>query len=106
MIHTGILLVCVAASLPLALAQDSHGSIFGQVTDSSQAIIPSAVVRAKRTDTNQTVETKTDPSGDYSLTFFSARCYTVEAARGRIKTLPSTKFEPQTGGPLTPPLML
>src|SRR5205807_2147034 len=86
MIHTGILLVCVAASLPLALAQDSHGSIFGQVTDSTQAIIPSAVVRATRTDTNRTVETKTDPSGYYALTFLSAGSYTVEAIADSLQT--------------------
>ncbi len=106
MIHTGILLVCVAASLTSALAQDSYGSIFGQVTDSTQAIIPSAVVRAIRTDTNQTVETKTDPSGYYALTFLSAGSYTVEAIAEGFKTLAKTNIELQTGDTLTLPLVL
>src|SRR5258708_16074954 len=106
MIHTGILLVCVAASLPLALAQDSHGAVLGQVTDSTQAIIPSAVVRAIRTDTNQTVQTKTDPSGYYALTFLSAGSYTVEATAEGFKTLAKTNVELQTGDTLTLPLVL
>jgi hypothetical protein len=104
--HTGILMVCVAASLTPALAQDSHGSIFGQVTDSTQAVIPSAVVRAIRTDTNQRVETKTDPSGYYALTFLSAGSYTIEAIADGFKSLAKTNVEIQTGDTLTLPLVL
>src|SRR5260370_31038350 len=58
-------LACLPASL--SLAQDSHRTIVGQVTHSTHAVVPSAVVRAIRTATNQSIETKTHSSRYYSL---------------------------------------
>jgi carboxypeptidase family protein len=70
----------------LAHAQDS-GSIVGRVTDSTQAIVPGAIVRATRIATNQSVETRTDQSGYFSIAFLPAGSYTVEAQAAGFKTL-------------------
>ncbi|HYL78269.1 MAG TPA: TonB-dependent receptor [Bryobacteraceae bacterium] len=98
------LLVCLLASV--AAAQDSHGSIVGQVTDSTQAVIPGASVRATRNATNQSVETRTDQTGYFAIAFLPAGSYTVEVTASGFKTLTKDNVALLTDDTLSLPLVL
>jgi hypothetical protein len=92
--------------LTLAYAQDSHGSMVGQVTDSTQAVIPSAVVRATRTETNQSIETKTDEAGYFALAFLPAGNYKVEVSAQGFKTLIRENVALEADDTLSLPMIL
>ena len=104
--YGGVILACSTVLTPWAIAQDSHGTIVGQVKDSTQAVVPAAVVRAIRKATNQTIETRTDASGYYSLAFLPAGSYTVEAIAQGFKTLTKDNVVLQTDDNLSLPLVL
>src|SRR5262249_14876895 len=72
------LVICatlLAATLP---GQDFRATITGQVTDSSGAAIPDAVVRAVQRSTRQTTETTTNHDGYYTLPYLQPSTYDVE----------------------------
>src|SRR5712691_4719782 len=79
------LLVLVAMSAVWLLtvapapAQESRGSISGQVTDASGAVVPGVAVSATNTATNLSVSAITDPGGHYSLLYLPAGRYGVSA---------------------------
>ncbi len=60
----GLLLLGSAAGL---LAQATHGSIAGAVTDQSQSVIPGVTIVAKQDSTGQTRSVSTNSNGLYSL---------------------------------------
>ena len=79
-----------------ARAQLLQGTIDGNVTDSSQAAIPDAIVTARDQQTNFTRETKTSSVGGYSLSGLPPGTYTI--------TVSSAGFQSytQTGIAVTP----
>jgi len=70
----GVLVLTLA---PLG-AQDFRATITGHVTDQTGAAVPDAQVRAVRRDTNQTVETRTNREGYYTLAYLQPSTYDVE----------------------------
>lgn len=71
-----LLLVCAAA----AWGQDFRGTITGQVTDPSGAAVPDATIKATRAGTNEVVETKTNATGVYNLSYLNPGTFTIEVS--------------------------
>ena len=57
----------------------TNGSINGQVTDSSGAVLPGVTVTATNADTGQTRSAVTDSKGEYSLNLLPPGRYRVDA---------------------------
>jgi Carboxypeptidase regulatory-like domain/TonB-dependent Receptor Plug Domain len=74
-------LCCVASLLaiacPAASAQEYRGTILGQVTDSSGAILSQATVVARSAE--QTYSARTSAAGDYILPFVQPGTYSISA---------------------------
>jgi hypothetical protein len=79
--------------LPSALGQTVTGSITGQVTDPSGAVIVGASVTAENTATSVKTPTKTNASGVYTIRFLPIGVYTV--------TIEATGFITQKVPPFT-----
>jgi hypothetical protein len=71
-----ILLVCFGA---IGWAQTPTGIVEGTVTDSTGALISSALVTITKIDTNQSRSATTDGSGRYNIPFVVPGIYTVKA---------------------------
>jgi hypothetical protein len=80
---------------PAALAQTVTGSITGEVTDPSGAVIAKAQVTAQNVDTGVTTEATTNEAGVYSLRFLPIGHYTVRiGAHGfSTETVPAFALE-------------
>jgi hypothetical protein len=74
----------VAASLPLA-AQQSRGSFFGIVTDSSGAAIPAAKVTVTNVGTNTPVVTETNNDGFFSAPALQVGEYSIAVEKAGFK---------------------
>lgn len=68
------------ASTQRASAQATTGTIVGQVTDATGAVIPDATVIAKDEDKGVTFKGKSDASGDYVILNLTPGRYTVTAS--------------------------
>jgi hypothetical protein len=75
-------LLCIAP----ASAQTVTGSITGEVTDSSGAVIPNAHVTAQNTGTGVKTEAQTNASGAYTIRFLPIGPYTVIVAAPGFST--------------------
>jgi hypothetical protein len=62
-----VLTVALAVCVPLALGQQTLGSINGSVADSSGAVVQGAQVRIRAVATNLEVHTKTGADGSFSI---------------------------------------
>jgi hypothetical protein len=80
---------------PLGWAQTVTGSITGEVTDPSGAVIAKAHVTAQNVDTGVTTEATTNEAGVYSLRFLPIGHYTVKiGAQGfSTETVPEFALE-------------
>ena len=70
-----------AIAIPLAapsFAQNSHGSITGQVTDPSGAVIPKATVTVRNTDTGYLSHVTTTKEGYYTAPELPPGPYSVK----------------------------
>jgi hypothetical protein len=92
--HVWSLTILLAGIHPLA-AQEFRGSITGQVSDSSGALIPGASITAVEHSTNQTYAAKTNAAGVYSMDFLQPGEYTVtvEAPGMNKEVFPRNKPE-------------
>jgi hypothetical protein len=72
----------------VASAQTVTGSVTGQITDASGAVIPKASVVAENVDTGVKTPTTTNASGTYSILFLPIGRYTV--------TVTAQGFSPET----------
>ncbi len=72
----GVVVAMLSFAVP-SLAQNSHGSIGGQVTDPSGAVIPKAQVTVTNTDTGAVTKVKTTAQGNYSALELSPGPYKV-----------------------------
>src|SRR5260370_30112775 len=61
-----------------ALGQDFRATIVGQVTDSSHAAVPEALVRAIHKSTNTVTEARTNKEGYYTLPYLQPSTYDIE----------------------------
>lgn len=85
---TGVLALSLTPGL---IAQEVTAGIYGIIQDSTSAVIPNAVVRARNTGTGIVRETKSDESGNYLFTLIPIGTYevTAEAQGFKKATVPS-----------------
>ena len=69
--------VALSVSLPAAMAQTVTGSITGEVTDPSGAVISKAHVTAENIDTGVKTEATTNDAGAYTIRFLPIGHYKV-----------------------------
>lgn len=100
-----ILIATALAGLP-ARAQSSRASLLGQVTDSTKAAIPNAVLRITRIDTNETSEVHSDLAGFYAAPFLAAGVYEIQVRATGFKSLVREGVVLQTDETLSLPLTL
>ena len=81
------------AAATSSLAQTITGSINGNVTDASGAVVPNAAVTATNTQTGVATKTTTNNAGDYNIRFLQIGQYTV--------TIKGAGFGSQNMGPIT-----
>jgi Carboxypeptidase regulatory-like domain/TonB dependent receptor len=86
------LITCIATSIAL-LAQTITGSINGNVTDQSGAVVANARVLVRNVATGVQTSGVTNAAGDYNLRFLQIGQYTV--------TVQAAGFADQTLGPVT-----
>src|SRR5215471_18989707 len=86
-----VLLLCAGAG-SLA-AQVLSGSIVGAVIDPSGASVPSASVKATQTETNETRETVTNQTGEYTLPTLPPGHYSVSISHAGFGSFEATNIE-------------
>ncbi|MCC7497835.1 MAG: TonB-dependent receptor [Bryobacterales bacterium] len=84
-------LFCIGALIlgplgPAGSAQESRGSIVGQIKDSSGALVSGAVVRAVNESTSVEVRTTSNDQGNYQLLFLIPGRYKISASLTGFKT--------------------
>lgn len=84
-------LLCAVAALLLSVvgaeAQVLYGTIVGQVTDSTGAVVPSATVRITNRETNQSREATSSDAGSFSFPTLPGGSYDVTVSRQGFQTL-------------------
>jgi Carboxypeptidase regulatory-like domain/TonB dependent receptor len=84
--HAAILLLLLALIPLSAFAQQTLGSIDGQVTDSSGAIISGVAVKARNVATNLEVTAQTNGNGSFQIADLPIGTYAVAFSRAGFKT--------------------
>lgn len=88
----GLLLLLLSLTLyvqsngKLAYCQELYGSIVGNVTDATGAVVPQAEVRATEVGTNDIRTTTTDAYGNYSLTSVRPGTYRIDVVKNGFQT--------------------
>jgi len=85
---TGItlMILVIATFLGSAVGQTNQGSIAGNVSDPSGALIPNAKITAKGQSTGSTYETVTSSSGSYRVPNMNIGVYDITVAAAGFKT--------------------
>src|SRR5262249_53011503 len=78
-------LALVAAANIAAFGQAVYGSVLGTVTDSSGAAVPNATVTITNVGTNVSETTKTNGSGNYTLTRLIPGTYHIKVEAPNFK---------------------
>jgi hypothetical protein len=87
-------LVLAMAIVPLrAVAQASSSAVNGVVTDSQQAVVPSAKVALRNVDTNVERDTETNSTGDYFFSNVTPARYTLTFSHTGFQTETISVFE-------------
>lgn len=71
---------------PLSFAQALYGSIVGNVTNNSNAVVAGATARVTNKATTQTRETVTSESGGYTFTTVQTGTWEISVSKQRFKT--------------------
>src|SRR5262249_1199164 len=90
-----LLLVGIGAMERKALCQEPHGTILGNVTDSSGAVIPDAQVQITNTATNVSTQVVTNSTGDYRVPYLPPGLYAVTVEHAGFKKYVRTGLELQ-----------
>jgi hypothetical protein len=104
---TNVIRRCVAAALLLLLAfvaasaQESRGSIAGQVTDPAGAAVPGATVSVKNVDTNAEATATTNEEGAYSFPLLNPGKYTLTVTSQGFSTAVREGIELRVADKLT-----
>lgn len=99
-------MACLLLSVSTLLAQVSTGSIAGQVTDQSRAVIPSVTVTLINEGTSAERQANTDASGNYVFPLVAAGKYRLRATAQGFKSYEVTALEVQVGQQITENLQL
>ncbi len=81
------MMLCIASSL---FAQSTTGTIFGDVTDATGAVIPNATITLTETRTGEKHNTVSDSKGEYTYAIVNPGDYTVTASLSGFKTTTQT----------------
>lgn len=90
-------LVSLVASVCIAYAQTDRGTITGQVTDQSAAIIPSASVKAIHVATNFERQVTTSNEGSYTITQLPVGSYVIVVTVPNFQTTTLDNIEVTAG---------
>ena len=91
-----ICFVLLALVAPL-FSQDPRGVITGQITDSSNAVIPGVTVRATNLETNVAATAVSNAQGAYEIPYLNPGTYKVEAEIAGFKTRTQSGVELRMG---------
>jgi hypothetical protein len=86
--------------LPALRAQDSRGSITGQVTDASGAVAARVKVTATNTATNVALSATTNATGNYTIFYLTPGSYDVTASLAGFANVERTGIQVQVGDKL------
>src|SRR6185369_11423227 len=86
--------------LPALHAQESRGSITGQVTDASGAVVARVKVTATNTATNVAVSATTNSTGNYTIFYLVPGKYDMTASLAGFANIDRTGIELQVGDKL------
>jgi hypothetical protein len=92
--HSAFLLLALALALA---AQDPRGTIMGQVSDTSGAVVPGVAVRVTNLETNVTVKATSNPQGNYEVRYLLPGTYSIVAELTGFKTWTQPKVELRMG---------
>src|SRR5262249_337503 len=81
----GAIAVLIVASRP-AWSQESQGTILGRITDSSDLVIPNAVVQVTNIATSVTLKTNSNAVGNYYAPFLIPGTYRITVEKSGFKT--------------------
>src|SRR5881628_3366960 len=84
-----VLVTCILAG-PAAIAQVLYGSIVGHVLDPSGAPVPGATITITNKGTNQSRDTISDETGNYTFTTVQTGSYTLKVALPGFKEFQQT----------------
>jgi hypothetical protein len=88
----GVLCLFQFLCLSLAFGQGGRGTINGTVADPSGALVASAQVQVKNTQTGQVTTLKTTSDGNYSAPFLETGIYQISASHEGFETQTQTKI--------------
>ena len=88
---------CILAFVSALWAQDPRGSIGGQVTDSTNAVIPGVAVRATNLETNVAATAVSNAQGAYEIPYLNPGTYKVETEMAGFKTRTQSGVELRMG---------
>ncbi len=95
------LVACICLlDIGAALAQVRNSTITGTVSDPSGAIIPKAIITVTNQLTNESVQTKSGPAGDYAAPYLAAGQYTVSVDAVGFRTYQIKDIEVGTAATL------
>lgn len=93
-IGTPLVVLLIALTLPQsANAQVLYGSIVGNVTDKSNAVVAGATVRITHKATNQTRETAASPDGSFNFPTVQTGTYEITVSKVGFKTFTRSNIE-------------
>ena len=75
---TARMAVCTAVLIVAGFAQSDRGTITGTISDPTGAVVPSAAITARNTETGTQYETVSTSTGNYTLAQLPAGLYTLE----------------------------
>ena len=91
-----LVIVIFAAALSLC-AQDPRGTVTGQVTDTSGAVVPGVSVRATNLETNVAAAAVSNAQGAYEIPYLLPGRYKVDAELAGFKGFSQSPVELRTG---------
>ncbi len=92
-----VLLLMAFAGMPRAIAQTAFGTVVGNVTDPSGALVPNAAVTLTNEGTGQRRTMKTTSAGTYAFVNLDPGNYTVQVEQTGFKTMQRKAIVVQVG---------
>src|SRR5215467_1765301 len=86
--------------LPALHAQESRGSITGQITDASGAVVAKVKVTATNTATNVAASATTNSTGNYTIFYLTPGKYAVTASLTGFANVERSEIEVRVGDKL------
>src|SRR5215470_9992170 len=78
--------LAIVAMAGSAYAQESQGTILGRITDTTDLVVPAAVVQVTNVATGFTSKTTSNASGNYYAPFLVPGTYRITVAKEGFKT--------------------